>query len=99
MTELQDIIDNPGDPNARMEAYYYGFDRTGVWVIDRILSAVATAGKRAHHTDTWNDPPWHDENGQSITEMIQEAANASAWELREAHEYQLALASPITDDE
>jgi len=31
----------------RMDAYYYGFSETGVLAIDRILSAVAQAGKKA----------------------------------------------------
>lgn len=33
----------------RMDAYYYGFDSTGVDDIDRLLSAVACAGKAFHH--------------------------------------------------
>ena len=38
----------------RMDAYYYGFEPTGVVEIDRILSAVACAGKAYHHTEEWN---------------------------------------------
>ncbi len=39
----------------RMDAYYYGFDATGCIEIDRILSAVASAGKAHHHTEGWTD--------------------------------------------
>lgn len=42
----------PGD--ARMEAYYFGFERTGVAAVDAILSAVAVAGKGSHHTEGWS---------------------------------------------
>jgi|GEM_PF-3423246 len=37
----------------RMDAYYYGFCHTGELAVDRILSAVACAGKALHHTDEW----------------------------------------------
>lgn len=40
--------------NARMGAYYYEFNRTGVGLVDAILSAVAIAGKGAHHTWDWS---------------------------------------------
>jgi hypothetical protein len=39
----------------RMNAYYYRFDKTGVPAIDKILSAVACAGKAFHHTESWCD--------------------------------------------
>jgi hypothetical protein len=65
----------------RMRAYYYGFDKTGVPEIDRILSAVACAGKAFHDTDGWNDdcgytPSGH--TGQTPVEWIQNAANVAA---------------------
>lgn len=41
--------------DARMDGYYIGFDRTGVAAIDAVLSAVAIAGKGAHHTEAWGD--------------------------------------------
>lgn len=41
--------------DARMDGYYIGFDRTEVAVIDAVLSAVAIAGKGAHHTEAWRD--------------------------------------------
>lgn len=45
--------------DARMDAYYYGFDRTGSGPIDAILSAVAVAGKGSHHTESWGDESDH----------------------------------------
>jgi hypothetical protein len=54
-----------------MGAYYYTFDTTGCEPIDRILSAVAIAGKCAHHTESWN------EHG-CVDEIQREAANAAA---------------------
>lgn len=41
--------------NARMDAYYYGFNRTNFGPVDAILSAVAVAGKGSHHTESWAD--------------------------------------------
>jgi len=45
---------------ARMDAYYYGFQRTGFQPVDAILSAVAVAGKGSHHTESWagTDSAW-----------------------------------------
>ena len=43
----------PLHPDARMQAYYYSFDRTGCGPIDALLSAVAVAGKGSHGTDCW----------------------------------------------
>lgn len=69
----------------RMDAYYYSFERTGVDAIDKILSAVACAGKSAHHTRDWggqNDsgqgnerPPFE---GTTCIQWIQNAANEAA---------------------
>ena len=74
-------------PDRRMDAYYYGFDPTGVPEIDAILSAVAHAGKGYHHTESWSDDPgeWGRYGpGRSMAEVIQAAANeaALAWEAR-----------------
>ncbi|AER47989.1 hypothetical protein COURTHOUSE_138 [Mycobacterium phage Courthouse] len=69
----------PLDPDARMQAYYYGFEATGLAVIDRILSAVAIAGKRCHRTEDWNDP-WSDEMTEE--DRIQMAAEESAEQIR-----------------
>lgn len=58
-----------------MDAYYYGFIKTGVRCIDEILSAVAMAGKAYHNTADWNDA---DDGEQSPVEKIQRAANNAA---------------------
>ena len=71
------------DETMRMDAYYFGFDRTGNILIDRILSAVAVAGKWAHHTEQWNDDEdWKGEPMISQASRIQAAANAAADALR-----------------
>lgn len=57
-----------------MSAYYYGFDETGVEAIDRILKAVAVAGKRYHRTEYWNDRDY----GPSVVDHIQWAAEKAA---------------------
>lgn len=60
---------------GRMDAYYYTFTRTGVPIIDAILSAVAQAGKSYHHTESWTD----DEYAQpSHAARIQAAADHAA---------------------
>lgn len=66
--------------NWRMNAYYYGFTPTGVEEIDRILSAVACAGKAYHHTESWRDEtdPWPHLRGGSPAEWIQNAADDAA---------------------
>lgn len=70
----------------RMDAYYYGFDKTGVPEIDRILSAVACAGKAFHHTNEWGDDasPYYGHVGTCPIDWIQNAANdaAKAWNAR-----------------
>lgn len=68
----------------RMSAYYYGFTHTGVEQIDKILSAVACAGKAFHHTDCWNDEtfPYEGHTGASPIEWIQNAANEAATVIR-----------------
>jgi hypothetical protein len=64
----------------RMQAYYYGFARTGNELVDRILSAVAQAGKGYHHTEGWNEPieDWGPFRGGDYVEWIQNAANDAA---------------------
>lgn len=65
----------------RMDAYYYGFHPTGVVEIDRILAAVARAGKAYHHTENWQNSikGWDADDGPSYVDLIQfmaiEAAN------------------------
>lgn len=70
----------PVDCDLRLNAYYYCFDQTGVPEIDRILSAVACAGKSYHGTESWNDPaelPLGHEGATPI-DWIQNAANDAA---------------------
>ena len=68
-----------------MNAYYYGFEPTGVEEIDLILSAVACAGKGYHLTEDWNEelgfehPPFR---GKTYIEWIQNAAIDAAEALR-----------------
>lgn len=80
-------VDSQGRP-LRMDAYYYGFAPTGVELIDRILSAVACAGKAFHHTEDWTEEgirPYEDVfTGDTCVDWIQNAANeaAQAWNRR-----------------
>lgn len=67
-----------GASPMRMDAYYYSFKPTGCAPVDRILSAVATAGKRYHHTENWANH-WN-EGDASQESLIQAAADAAAWE-------------------
>jgi hypothetical protein len=64
----------------RMYAYYFGFSSTGNRDVDRILSAVACAGKGYHHTEGWCEPtePYPHLRGNSYAEMIQNAATDAA---------------------
>jgi peptidyl-tRNA hydrolase len=64
----------------RMDAYYYSFDSTGVEVVDKILGAVACAGKAYHHTDDWMEEtnPYDDHTGETPVEWIQNAAKEAA---------------------
>lgn len=72
----------PAAEPLRMDAYYYGFELTGVGIIDRILSAVASAGKAFHHTDDWTDDTWS--SGPSEQDKIQWVANQPALDLLRA---------------
>jgi hypothetical protein len=65
--------------DLRMDAYYYFFDETGVPAIDRILSAVACAGKSYHQTEDWNEAAtWDGHTGETPIGWIQNAANEAA---------------------
>lgn len=85
--EARADLAKPGDPSARMEAYYYGFDRTGVGIIDDILSAVAHAGKAFHGTENWTEF-WYGRGdflphgGDTPVQAIQNAADAAAEKVR-----------------
>ena len=67
-----------------MEAYYYSFDSTGCDPIDKILSAVACAGKAYHHTNDWNEhaSPRDDHTGGTPIDWIQNAAIEAAAEIQ-----------------
>ncbi len=68
----------------RMSAYYYGFTPTGVPEVDKILSAVASAGKSYHSTEDWCDktnPPSY-LRGETPVDWIQNAANDAAAALK-----------------
>ena len=75
--------------DARMDAYYYGFDRTGVDEIDAVLSAIAIAGKGSHHTESWGDSgsAWYYAghkglpDAEGAAELIEETAKQSAQRL------------------
>ena len=67
--------------DLRMDAYYYRFQPTGVYEIDLILCAVASAGKAFHHTEAWTDNmsyTFPDCVGASAEDWIQNAANSAA---------------------
>jgi hypothetical protein len=61
----------------RMKAYYYSFYKTGQIKIDKILSAIAIAGKVYHHTESWGDEGSNGGNG-SLIDLIQDSANEAA---------------------
>ena len=64
--------------DLRMRAYYYGFAPTGIELVDRVLSAIACAGKAYHNTADWSDetPAYEDVfRGESPIDWIQNAAN------------------------
>jgi hypothetical protein len=71
----------PGE--LRMNAYYYAFDETGERAIDRVLSAVACAGKAEHHTTYWSDEhePYEGHVGTTCVDWIQNAAVDAAAEI------------------
>ncbi len=71
----------------RMNAYYYSFSTTGCNEIDRILSAVACAGKAFHNTDCWRDEcaPYEGHVGDNPIDWIQNAANDCTTSFKSAY--------------
>lgn len=61
MSDAQLMADDQSLPKLRMNAYYYGFNETGVRCVDEILSAVASAGKGYHHTEMWAEAGYIDQ--------------------------------------
>jgi hypothetical protein len=77
-----EALAEPGNPDLRMHAYYYGFEATGVGIVDEILSAVAQAGKSYHNTVSWADEDeW---TKPSHEQRIQQAADNAADRIRAA---------------
>ena len=92
MSDTKELIE-PLPEGARFDAYYYGFEPTGVGVVDAILSAVAVAGKGAHSTESWGEASHSDDyyrnrpglvDGDSAEDLIQKNANQSAEAIRES---------------
>jgi hypothetical protein len=80
----------------RLNAYYYSFGGTGEECVDRVLSAVACAGKAYHHTEHWSDEcsAWDGLRGDSPVDWIANAAEDAAAELaRLRKELELAQAA------
>jgi len=75
-------MNNDSRQELRMDAYYYSFERTGNDAIDKILSAVACAGKAYHNTESWLDEDgratYCGHKGKSPVEWIQNAANEAS---------------------
>lgn len=76
--------------DGSIDAYYFGFDPTGVPEIDRILQAVASAGCGSHHTDDWSVEGYVNGAGEkgviSPADAIQEYAERAAKAWRETNE-------------
>ena len=64
----------------RMDAYYFAFGTTGVEALDKVLSAVACAGKAHHHTEDWQEETgaWEPHTGRSPVDWIFNAASEAA---------------------
>ena len=101
----------PLTDEARMDAYYYGFDRTGCGPVDAVLSAVAIAGKGSHNTDGWTNrdvygyydkrpglpanPRIDDWTGGSAVDLIQLTAKASAEKVKTLSDDLAALITEV----
>jgi len=77
---MSDATKNPW----RMDAYYYSFTPTGVEAVDRLLNAIAWAGKAYHSTDSWGETiePYPHCEGKTCIEWMQNAANRAAREFQ-----------------
>ena len=84
----------------RMDAYYYGFEGTGCDPVDKILSAVACAGKAYHSTCGWLEEtqPRDDHSGETPEDWIQNAAQEAANRIAEL-EAKIAEALEMALDE
>ena len=75
--------------DIRMDAYYYGFNKTNVDCIDELLSCVACAGKAFHNTSEWleEDSPYGEHTvGKTPIEWIQNSAIKAANEITSLRE-------------
>ena len=104
-------VTEPLTDEARMDAYYYGFDRTGCGPVDAVLSAVAIAGKGSHNTDGWTNrdvygyydkrpglpanPRIDDWTGGSAVELIQLTAKVSAEKVKTLSDDLAALITEV----
>lgn len=63
-----------------MRAYYYSFAWTGTRPVDKILSAVACAGKAFHMTEDWGTEltPSEFHSGETPIDWIQRAATEAS---------------------
>lgn len=84
------------DGALRLDAYYYGFDATGILEIDRILAAVAVAGKGYHHTEDWTTDP--SDGRLNYVEQMQLWANRAADTIRELRNTVAASAGRAPSD-
>jgi hypothetical protein len=82
----------------RLDAYYYGFNSTGNAEVDKLLSAVACAGKAFHGTEDWQEKcePYEDFlRGANPVDWIQNAANDLA---KHIESVSVPKTSTITND-
>ncbi len=86
-----------GETERPMSAYYYWFSQTGDDSVDKILSAVACAGKSFHSTEQWftETTPPHDHTGKDAIDWIQNAANEAADSVKQARRTALEDAAKL----
>ncbi len=86
----------------RMNAYYYGFTPTGEYAVDKILSAVAHAGKAFHSTEEWSDTDCYklpDFGGSGCPqEWIQLAAQECAQAIARARAEEREACAKVCDE-
>lgn len=76
--EQIEMLDH-GRGDRRLDSYFFSFEATGVEPIDRILAAIARAGKAYHSTESWDESAdFRSEDGPSHIDLIQSAANSAA---------------------
>jgi hypothetical protein len=80
MTKLECLKKELRITSITENLYYYSFDNTGVFEVNKILHAVACAGNAFHHTDQWQDEALvcYGHKGRTPEQWIQNAANDAA---------------------